>query len=354
MAGDDDKESKTEEATDRQISQALEKGNVPFSREAPLFASLAAMLVCLVFLIPQSIGALAHELSRFIDDPGGFSLESGSDATALLWGTAMAASHFLLPSIITLSVAGLAAALLQNSPAFVLERIRPKWNRISLASGWGRTFSGAGLIEFLKSLFKFTAVAVLIVILCETDQYAVINAMFSDPVLIPALLLSLATRLVSAVCVGIIVLVALDLVWSRVKWRRDLRMTKQDIKEEMKQTEGDPLVKARLRSLAKDRARQRMMTAVPKASFVVANPTHYAVALRYQREEGGAPIVVAKGADLLALRIREIATKHAIPIIEDKPLARALYDSTEVDQWIPPEFYRAVAKILYFLYSREK
>jgi flagellar biosynthetic protein FlhB len=129
-------------------------------------------------------------------------------------------------------------------------------------------------------------------------------------------------------------------------------MTRQELKDEMKQAEGDPLVKARLRSLARDRARRRMMAVVPKATVVIANPTHYAVALKYDRAKGGAPVVVAKGVDLIALRIREIAARHSVPVIEDKPLARALYDAVEVDQWIPPEFYRAIAKILHFLYSR--
>src|SRR5690606_38225934 len=145
---------------------------------------------------------------------------------------------------------------------------------------------------------------------------AVVNSMFSDPMMIPSLVLSMAVRLVSAVCVATIVLVAADLVWSRVRWRTDLRMTKQELKDECKQSEGDPLIKARLRSLARDRARRRMMTAVPRASLIIANPTHYAIALRYDRQEGGAPLVVAKGVDLIALKIREVAAKHDIPVVE--------------------------------------
>jgi flagellar biosynthetic protein FlhB len=131
-------------------------------------------------------------------------------------------------------------------------------------------------------------------------------------------------------------------------------MTRQELKEEFKQAEGDPLVKSRLRSLARDRARHRMMAAVPRASLVIANPTHYAIALQYDREAGGAPLVVAKGADLVALKIREIAARHNVPVIEDKPLARAMYDLVEVNQWIPAEFYRAVAKILHYIYSRDR
>ena len=147
-------------------------------------------------------------------------------------------------------------------------------------------------------------------------------------------------------------LAAADLVWSRLHWKRDLRMSRQDVKDEQKQMLGDPLVKARLRSVALERSRKRMMSAVPTATLVVANPTHYAIALRYVREEGGAPKVVAKGQDLIALKIREIAEANDIPVIEDKALARSMYDRVEVDMMIPPEFYRAIAEIVHFLNTR--
>jgi flagellar biosynthetic protein FlhB len=129
-------------------------------------------------------------------------------------------------------------------------------------------------------------------------------------------------------------------------------MTRQELKDEHRQMEGDPLVKSRLRSLARDRARRRMIAAVPTATVIIANPTHYAVALKYERARGGAPLVVAKGLDLVALKIREVAERNGVPVIEDRPLARALYDAVEIDQWIPPEFYRAIAKILHFIYAR--
>ena len=156
-------------------------------------------------------------------------------------------------------------------------------------------------------------------------------------------------KLLAAVSVATIVIVAADLVWSRVSWRRELRMTRQELKDEFRQSEGDPLVKARLRSLARDRARRRMIAAVPRATLVVVNPTHYRGGAALLREEGGAPVVVAKGQDLIALKIREMAEEHDVPIVEDKPLARSLYDAVEVDQMIPPEFYKAVAEIIHFL-----
>lgn len=353
MSGGEDKDSKTEEPSEKKIADAVDKGNVPASREASVFASLLGILIVLGFLTSGQVAAFTEQMGRLLDDPGGFRLETGTDATMLLSSVTGVAGSLLLPIIVVLAVAGIAAAILQNAPQMAGERIRPQWSRISLVKGWSRTFGAQGLVEFLKTLFKFTAVSVVCAILLRSEQGGVVNAMFSDPTQLPALILSMATRLVSAVCVATIVLVAADLVWARLRWRRDLRMTRQELKDEFKQSEGDPLVKSRQRSIARDRARSRMLAGVPRATLVLANPTHYAVAIRYDRQEGGAPVVIAKGADYLALRIREIAAEHDVPIIEDKLLARALYDAVEVDQWIPPEFYRPVAKILYFIYSRE-
>ncbi len=176
--------------------------------------------------------------------------------------------------------------------------------------------------------------------------------MFVDPNAIPDLISHIAIRLVSGITIATLLLVTADVVWSRMHWRQELRMSRQEIKEEAKQIEGDPLVKARMRSLALDRRRRNMIAAVSNATLVVANPTHYAIALRYLREEGGAPRVLAKGKDHIALRIREVAEEHDIPIIEDKALARSMYDSVEVDAMIPPEFYRAVAELIHFLHAR--
>jgi len=352
MAEDSDKESKTEEATEKKISDALEKGNTPFSREASLFASLVGILIVLAFIVGPHVSTLSEKMSLLIDSPGGFPLIDGSDATQLIWNVAAAGAGLLLPAIVVLAVAGIVASAFQNPPSIVLERIRPQWSRVSPMAGWKRVFGVQGSIEFLKSAFKFGTITVVCIILLGASRASVVNAMFSDPTQIPGAILALAVRLVSAICVATIVLVAGDLLWSRLRWKSNLRMTKQEVKDAMKEMDGNPLVKGQIRSLQRDRARRRMIAAVPRATVVIANPTHYAVALRYQRNEGAAPLVVAKGADLIALRIREIATRNGVPILEDKPLARALYDAVEVNQWIPPEFYRAVARILYLLYQR--
>lgn len=352
MAEDQDKESKTEEASEKKISDAVEKGNVPFSREATLFASLLGILACLAFFVAAPSRLLTDDLARLIDDPAGFSLESGSDAIELLWSTLLVAGRFLTPMILILAIAGMVASVFQNVPSLVLERITPKWDRISPTSGFKRLIGVQGQVEFGKALFKLLAVGLVAGLVLYWEEHRVVDAMLTDPLLLPAAVLQLAMRLVSAVCVATIVLVGADLVWSRLHWKSELRMTRQEVKDEIKQAEGDPLVKARMRSLARQRARQRMMTAVPKATVVIANPTHYAIALKYDRDLGGAPLVLAKGLDLVALKIREIAEQNAIPVVEDRALARAMYDAVEVDQWIPKEFYRPVAQVLHFIYSK--
>jgi len=166
-------------------------------------------------------------------------------------------------------------------------------------------------------------------------------------------MLTRAMRLVSAIAIATIVLVAADLLWARFKWHSDLKMTKQEVKEEYKQMEGDPMVKARMRSLARDRARNRMMGAVPRATLVIANPTHLAIALKYVRDEDAAPMVLAKGQDLVALKIREIAEANGIPVFEDVALARSMYKQVSVDSMIPAQFYQAVAELVRIVYGNK-
>ncbi|WP_264050773.1 flagellar biosynthesis protein FlhB [Methylobacterium flocculans] len=351
---DEDQESKTEDATERKIREALDKGNVPFSREAPVFASILGLLIALSFVVRDGVAPLLQALAPFLDHPRDFALENNQDVARLLEATAMAAARFLIPIVLIIGGCGLVASLIQNVPSLVGERIRPQWSRISPAAGWGRIFGKAGQVEFLKSLLKFLSVSLIALLLLRSEGGKAVSAMFADPSQIPDLILTVSVRLISVVCIATIVIVAADLVWSRMRWQRSLRMSKQDLKDEHKQTEGDPLVKSRLRSLAQDRSRKRMLANVKQATVVIANPTHYAIALRYARDEQPAPLVMAKGKDLVALRIREIAEANGIAVVEDKPLARSLYDSVEVDQMIPAEFYSAVAQILFFLFSKAR
>ena len=348
-----DRESKTEEPTEKKMGDAREKGNVPYSREAGTLASLLGILIVTSFFLVNGVAHLKSSLHRLVDNPGAWSLEGHADAALLFQSIGLDAARLLLPAVIVLAAAGILSSVLQNAPRLVLERIRPQLSRLSISKGWRRVFGAQGRLEFLKALFKLAAVCLLGFMVLRSTHNSVVNALFMEPAALPTLILEMASRLIATVAVATIVLVAADVVWSRVYWQRELRMTHQEVKDEMKQADGDPLVKARLRSLARDRMRKRMMAAVPRATLVIANPTHFAVALRYVREEGGAPLVIAKGQDLIALKIREIAVEHGIPVIEDKALARSLYKVVEVDKMIPAEFYKAVAEIVFYVLGRQ-
>jgi len=311
------------------------------------------LMVIQAFLIGQGVQQLVPTLQGLLDDPEGFPLSTGADAQNLLTVVGLQALRFLVPLVVIMMVFGLAASLLQNAPRMVLQRIAPDLSRISPISGWNRLFGTQGLVEFGKSLFKLGSVSAVVAVVLRSSEARAFEAMYTDPVALPEMILNIAMRIVSAICIATIVLVAIDLAWARFHWRRELRMTKQEIKDEHKQAEGDPMVKARLRSLARDRSRQRMIAAASRATLVIANPTHFAIALRYKREENPAPLVVAKGMDVIALKIREVAEQNRIPVIENKALARALYEAVQVDQVIPAEFFRPVAEIIYFLQSKQ-
>lgn len=353
MSEETDKDSKTEEPTEKKVRDAIEKGNTPVSREAPVLATFIAALLIGGFVVTSGARQLVVKLTHLLDISGGVRLGNSADALLLSHAVSIETAVFLAPVIALLSVAGLASAFLQNSPSIVFHRIKPDLSKLSPSKGWNRIFGAQGLVEFLKAVFKFTTVSAIVFGQFRANEVELINAMFTDPSALPETILQISMRLIAGVCVVTILLVTVDVLWSRSHWRKNLRMSKQEIKDEHKQAEGDPIVKARQRSLARDRARNRMMSAVPQATMVIANPTHYAVALRYDGDQNPAPIVIAKGQDLIALKIREIAESNNIPVIEDVQLARSLYAATEIEQMIPPEFYRAVAEIICYVYSRQ-
>jgi flagellar biosynthetic protein FlhB len=347
-----DKESQTEEATEKRIRSALEEGNVPVSREASILASIAAALLVAVFVLTNGVARIVTALTRLIDNAGEWRIGNGADAILLFRALLEQVGSFFVPVFLIFIVAGLATSAAQNAPSLVLGRIQPRLSKLSISNGFSRLFGRQGQIEFAKGIFKFAAISLVVFTLVRSEKDNFYNAMIMEPSELPPLMLTMAIHLLSAICTATVILVGADLVWVRIRWRSDLRMSKREIKEEMKQNEGDPLLKARRRSLALDRSRRRMIAAVPRATVVIANPTHYAVALRYVREEGGAPLVVAKGQDLIALKIREIAEANDIPVIEDKVLARSMYQSVEVDRMIPPQFYRAVAEVIHYLHAK--
>jgi len=345
-----DKESKTEEATEKKIRDTIEKGNLPFSKEMPAFASFLAIMMFAIFFAQDSAVRLGTFLAIFLERPEVWILENQQDAIALYRVVFVEIAKVLGTVMAPLVAAGLAASIMQNTPRFVIDRIQPKFSRISPREGWKRLFGAHGQVEFLKSIGKLLVAGAVLAFALRSAQERLLAGMITNPAEFSLVMRDIAVEILISVTLVMAVLAIGDLLWSRFHWRQELRMTRQEVKEEIKQTDGDPIVKARLRSLARDRARQRMMSAVPQATLVIANPTHFAIALRYVRDKDSAPVVVAKGQDLVALRIRAIAEEHNVPVFEEPALARSMYKQVSVDSMIPPEFYKAVAELVRLVY----
>lgn len=345
-----DKESKTEEATEKKIRDSVEKGQLPFSKEIPVFASFLAILAFTIFFAQDSAIRLGSFLSIFLERADGWRLETQADAIAIYQLVFFEIVKAVGVVMVLLIVAGITASVLQNMPRFVLDRIQPKLSRISLKQGWSRIFGVKGMVEFAKSLGKLLVAGGFLIFAMREAETRLLAGMITNPVEFTSVIRDIAVESLVVVTLVIAVIAVADLFWSRYQWRQDLRMTRQEVKDEHKQSEGDPIVKARLRSLARDRARQRMMSAVPQATLVIANPTHFAIAMRYRRDEDAAPVVVAKGQDLIALKIKEIALENNIPVFEEPMLARSMYKQVSVDNLIPSQFYKAVAELIRRIY----
>ncbi|MEQ1954292.1 flagellar biosynthesis protein FlhB [Mesorhizobium sp. CN2-181] len=353
MSESADKDSKTEDPTEKKIRDTVEKGKLPSSREAPILASFLAILVFSVFFAQQNIAEMGSFLSVFLEKPEDWPLDTASDVGTLYKAVLMQVGQAIVALVAMLMAAGFLASAVQNLPQFVGERIQPQASRISLSEGWKRLFGVQGFVEFAKAVGKLLFVTLVLIFILRNDLVTLLSGMITPPASFGLVIRDIAINILVAIVVVMAAIAGVDVVWSRFHWLQDLRMTKQEVKDEMKQSEGDPIVKSRLRSLARDRARRRMMTAVPRATLIIANPTHFSIALRYVREENTAPVVLAKGQDLVALRIREIAAEHNIPVFEDVALARSMYKQVSVDSVIPQQFYQAVAELIRIVYAKQ-
>ena len=352
MSDDGDKESKTNEPTEKKITDTISKGNVPVSREVPVLFSFAAILFICSFILSTGVASIENFLTKMFEGAGTFRLDTSFEANELMFAALQPVFFIVFPILLILMAAGVLSSLAQNPLQLSLERIQPQLSRISLVAGLKRIFGFRGLADFAKSLFKFLSIGIVVILIIKSDAQLTLSTMIRPPEIIPSMLLGLLTKLTGAVTLIALMLATFDTVWSRIAWRRDLRMSHQEVKEEHKDAEGNPQIKGRARALARQRSSKRMMAAVPTATLVITNPTHFAIALRYVRSEGGAPVVVAKGQDNIALRIRGIAEEKNIAIIENKPLARAMYEKTTIGSEIPQEFFKAVAELIHFLQMR--
>ncbi|MBV9521943.1 MAG: flagellar biosynthesis protein FlhB [Alphaproteobacteria bacterium] len=346
MAEDDSQ--KTEEPSWRKLDEARSKGQVAQSREVTNWFALTGMAASTLIAVPPLAAALQRAMQRFVAQSGSLRLDGSAFAGAILQTLADLLPAVALPIGIMLA-AGLAAPLLQTGLLFAPERIAPKLDHLSPIAGVSRIFSMRSLVEFLKGLLKLAIVGAVAayLLLPELGRLPMLPSI--GILAMVAEIKFLALRLGGGVLAVLTVIAIADYVYQRMSFLKSLRMSKQELKDEFKQSEGDPFIKGKLRQIRTQRARKRMMAAVPKASVVITNPTHFAVALHYELERSGAPRVVAKGADLVAARIREVARAHRVPIVENPPVARALYATVELDEEIPPEHYKAVAEIISYV-----
>jgi flagellar biosynthetic protein FlhB len=340
----EENEDKTEEPSQRRLDEALDRGDVAKSQEVNTwFVMGAATLVLMIFS-----GGMSRDLTTTMRGLIANSWQIRLDGPALphlmgkLGGELLAA--VAIPFVLLL-IAALGGNLVQHRLVWSLEGLTPKLSRLSPLEGLKRLFSKQSLANFAKGLLKLTIVGTVLTVLMWPDRVRMASLITLDPAALLPFTATLARKLMGAVVAMLAVVAAADYLFQYRQWYNRQKMSLQEVKEEYKQNEGDPTIKGKLKQVRQARARKRMMANVPKASVVITNPTHYAVALQYERGME-APVCVAKGFDALALKIREVAEKHSIPIVENPPLARALHATVEVDQTIPPEHYKAVAEVI--------
>lgn len=346
MAEDNQDDSqKTEEPTEKRLREAREKGQVAKSQEVSHWFAILGLTMIVGFLLPGVAGSLSESLRPFLEKPHDIALGKGG-VTPVLTELALDVALALLLPMLLLVAGALFSGFAQTGFNVSAQPLVPKLEKISLIAGAKRLFSARSLMEFAKGILKLSIVAAAIGLVLWPAVDAIPASITFDMMQFLALIETLGFRVLIAALSVMTVIAALDYSFQRMQHMKKLRMSKQDLKDEYKQTEGDPMVKARLRQIRTERARQRMMSAVPEADVVVTNPTHFAVALKYQHGVDPAPRVTAKGADHIAQKIRELAREHEVPLVENPPLARALYASVEVEQEVPPEHYQTVAEII--------
>ena len=346
-------QDKTEPATPKKREEARKKGQVAKSREISSIAVLVTGTIYMFFNAKDLTLKFGESIKRtFINIP-----QSAFDDQLFLPLLSQTIEDFLLfilPIMILVFIAAILANFLQTGFILSVEPLTPKASKIDPVKGLGKIISKRSLTELAKAIFKIIIVGWAAFSILRNDIYHLIPLMYQEDAHIISMMGEISFRVIVRCCCVIFILAILDYIYQKWEFEQNLKMTKQEVKDEFKQTEGDPLVKSRIRSIQREMARRRMMEEVPKADVVITNPTHLSVALRYNYEENmTAPKVVAKGANKIAFKIREVAQKHDIPLVENKNLAQNLY-KLDLGEEVPPQFYRAVAEILAYVYGLKK
>lgn len=348
-----DDTEKTEEPTQKKLEDAHRKGDVAKSQEVSAWFVMVGATVVVMMFSNGMFASLAEALKAFMAQPHAIPLD-GEHLRIVLERSGAAVLGALLAPLAVLVLAALLGNLIQHRPVFTAEQIKPKLSKISPVAGLKRLFSATSLVNFGKGVAKLAIVASVMFVIVWPERDRLETMVGVDPAALMPTLRWMAIKLLIGVVAVLTVIAAGDFLFQHHKWFEKQRMSHKELRDEYKQLEGDPTVKAKLRQVRIERGRKRMMANVPRASVVITNPTHYAVALQY--EPGmNAPLCVAKGVDRIALSIREIARENGVPLVENPPLARTLHDTVEIDEEIPPEHYRAVAQVIgYVMRMREK
>jgi len=349
-----DPESKTEEATPRKLADARKKGDVAKSPDVAAALSLAGAAAVVLMSGGWFANSMAEQLLPFIAAPhtmiGGLETGAGVEIGAVaLWAVAPFLGVVMLATIL----GGVGGNVAQSGLIFTAEKLKPDWSKVNPMAGFKRIFGPDGLVQFIKTFLKLIAVGVICWLVLKPHLRELENMAAMPPAMILPMARDLALALMMATIIFLAFTAGADFLWQRYRFAERMKMTKEELKEDYKQSEGDPHVKAKLRQIRAQRSRQRMMQNVPKATVIVTNPTHYSVALRYEAGDA-APICVAKGVDALAMRIREVGREHNVPIVENVPLARALYAAVDIDETIPREHFEAAAKVIGFVLQKRK
>jgi flagellar biosynthesis protein FlhB len=341
-SGDDNERS--EDPTQKRLDDAVKKGDVAKSQEVNAWFLLAGGTLALYAFSGFTADRLARAFAKIFAQAHAFGMD-GRAIVRMVGGLMLETAIALSPIIGIAIVAALAGNMIQHRFVWTGESMKPKLSRISPAEGAKRMFSKHALVQFVKGLAKIALVSTVIVAVLAPELGSINQLVRGEFTMILPAATELALRLLIAVVAVMAVVAALDWLWTQHTWYERQRMSLRDIRDEHKEQEGDPTIKAKLRQIRQSRMRKRMMSEVPKATVVITNPTHYAIALKYEKGMA-APLCVAKGVDALALRIRELAEEHRVPVVENPPLARALHKTVELDQEVPPEHYKAVAEII--------
>lgn len=348
-----DKEEQTEDPSQKKLDDALKKGDVAKSQEVTTWFMMVGSALLFFIMAPISSSSLSHELAMMLANADQFQMGDHGFQAFVDSSTRI----FLLIVLVPLGIMSLfavAANLVQHQPLFTGETIKPKLSKISPIQGAKRLFSSEALVNFSKGLIKLTIVGLIVffAVWGQRDELDVMVSMDLSVLLLEFQVLAL--KIFAATLAVLSIIAVADFMYQKNKWWQKQKMTIKEVRDEHKSQEGDPHVKARIRQIRQEKSRQRMMAAVPDATVIITNPTHFAVALQYDRGMAS-PKLLAKGVDDVAMRIREKAKEHDIPIVENPPLARALYASVDLDAPIPTEHFKAVAQIIgYVMRLRQK